>query len=304
MKDKNYLKSLIVGIFILIVGLTLIILGLVFDVNARNNYVKVDNISYSPAWYIYLLEIGGAILFLASLGNIYYYFSNKFNLKKMNVKQMAVIGVFSALSVILYYFGKFNLPFFPSWLDIQFSDVPALLVSFMYGPISGAISIFVRFFCKLPGTSTVGVGEFADLLIGVSMVVTSGIIYKKHRTFKGALMAMGFGMLLGTAVGVIANWLILIPAYINIAGFPQVALTGAMDTIISGGNHVVTDANFMSYYLFVAVLPFNLFRYVLVYLISILLYKRLSTLIEHFAGDFNKDEINDDDIMENNLDEL
>ena len=93
----------------------------------------------------------------------------------------------------------------------------------------------------------------------------------------------------GTFVGVVANWLILIPAYVGIAGFPMVALVKTMDGIL-GGNGIVTEANFMVYYLFVGVLPFNLFRYVLVFSITILLYKRLSMLIEHFTGDFIKDE--------------
>ena len=57
----------------------------------------------------------------------------------------------------------------------------------------------------------------------------------------------------------------------------------------------------MAYYLFVGVLPFNLFRYVLVFAITILLYKRLSMLIEHFTGDFikeNKEEVEESVALE------
>ena len=287
--ENSKKKYLINFIIIALVGLAMIITGFIIDKVSRDAFGK----GYFAAWYIYVLEIAGAAIFLLSFGNLYFYLQDKYNLRKMNIKQMSVIGVFSALSVILYYFGKFNLPFFPSWLDIQFSDVPALLVSFMYGPISGALSIVVRFFAKLPGTSTVGVGEFADLLIGLSLVVTAGIIYKKHRSFKGALCAMAFGMLAGTVVATISNWLILIPAYKGIAGFPQAALTGTMDVIISGKNGVVTDDNFMVYYLFVGVLPFNLFRYTLVFAITLILYKRLHQLVVYYAGSFNsKDEVN------------
>jgi len=247
---------------------------------------------YQPAGYIYFLEIFGAALFLLSFGYLYAFLQIKFNLKKMTVKQMSVIAIFSALSVILYYFGKFNLPFFPSWLDIQFSDVPALLTSFMYGPASGVLIIIVRFFCKLPGTSTVGVGELADVLIGVTLCLVAGFFYKKHRTFKGAIIAMVLGMASATVMATVANWLILIPAYKEIAKFPQAALTGTMDTIL-GGQGIVTDANFMVYYLFIGVIPFNLFRYVLVFVITLILYKRLKMLIVHFVGDFNNKEANE-----------
>lgn len=291
MKKKKNLKDLICFIGLVVIGLSLIVLGFVLDQGARNSFVKTESIpKYSPAWYIYVLEFGGAILFLSSSGFLHSYLQANYKLKKLNVKEMTVIGIFSALSIVLYYFAKFNLPFFPPWLDIQFSDVPALLVSFMYGPVSGVLVIGVRFICKLPGTSTMGVGELADLLIGVSLCITAGLIYKHNRKFKGAILGMTFGMLLATIVAMISNWLILIPAYKGIAGFSQGMLTSMVDGIISGGKGVVTDNNFMAYYIFTGVLPFNLFRYVLVFGISLIIYKRLHLLIKRFTNDEEKED--------------
>ena len=299
---QNIKKNLFIFIILCLLGLGLIVTGFVLNIVLKQNFTpSVEGEKYSVGFYIYILEIVGAVIFLASFGYLYTYLQDRYNLKRMNIKQMSVIAVFSALSVILYYFGKFNLPFFPSWLDIQFSDIPALLVSFMYGPISGILVIIVRFFCKLPGTSTVGVGEFADVLIGVTLCLVAGIIYKKHKSFKGALCAMGIGMASATVMATVANWLILIPAYKGIAGFPQAALTGVMDKIL-GGQGIVTDNNFMFYYLFVGVIPFNLFRYTLVFLITLVLYKRLHMLIVSFAGEFKeidfeaKEEINEDNL--------
>ena len=299
---QNIKKNLFIFIILCLSGLGLIVTGFVLNIVLKQNFTpSVEGEKYSVGFYIYILEIVGAVIFLASFGYLYTYLQDRYNLKRMNIKQMSVIAVFSALSVILYYFGKFNLPFFPSWLDIQFSDIPALLVSFMYGPISGILVIIVRFFCKLPGTSTVGVGEFADVLIGVTLCLVAGLIYKKHKSFKGALCAMGIGMASATVMATVANWLILIPAYKGIAGFPQAALTGVMDKIL-GGQGIVTDNNFMFYYLFVGVIPFNLFRYTLVFLITLVLYKRLHMLIVSFAGEFKeidfeaKEEINEDNL--------
>lgn len=262
-----------------------------------NLNVKIEKqTKYSAGFYIYLLEIVGALVFLLSFGYLHTFLQKKYNLKKMTIKQMAVIGVFSALSIILYYFGKFNLPIFPAWLDIQFSEIPALIISFMYGPVSGILIILVRFFCKLPGTSTVGVGEMADLLIGVTLIIVAGLIYKKHKNIKGAVNALIFGMLAATVVATISNWLLLIPAYKGIAGYPQAFLTGGMDLIISGKKGVVTDDNFMVYYLFVGVVPFNLLRYSLVFTITFLLYKRLHMLINHIVGDFEEEGKFDDEL--------
>ncbi|MBR4495900.1 MAG: ECF transporter S component [Acholeplasmatales bacterium] len=289
MKNK---KNLILFIAIVAIGLGLILTGFILNIVLKNNFVATEAVKkYKPGFYIYLLEIVGALIFLLSFGYLYTYLQEKYNLKKMTIKQMAVIGVFSALSIILYYFGKFNLPIFPSWLDIQFSEIPALIISFMYGPVSGILIILVRFFCKLPGTSTVGVGEMADLLIGLTLIIVSGLIYKKHKNIKGAVNALIFGMLAATVVATISNWLLLIPAYKGIAGYPQALLTGGMDLIISGNKGVVTDDNFMVYYLFIGVVPFNLLRYSLVFTITFLLYKRLHMLINHIVGDFDEEEV-------------
>ena len=291
--SKNVNKYLILFITIVVIGLGLIITGFVLNSVMKANFVPpadTPKAKYQVGWYIYFLEISGAILFLLSFGYLYTFLQEKYNFKNMNVKQMSVIAIFSALSIVLYYYGKFNLPFFPSWLDIQFSEVPALIVSFMYGPVSGVLVIIVRFFCKLPGTSTAGVGELADVLIGVTLCLIAGLIYKKHRSIKGALCAMGLGMVAATMVAMVGNWLILIPAYKGIAGYPQAILTSTMDGIISGGNGVVTDDNFMSYYLFVGVLPFNLMRYAMVFVVTFILYKRLHMLISHFVGSFDREE--------------
>ena len=141
-----------------------------------------------------------------------------------------------------------------------------------------------------------GVGELADLLIGVTLCLTAGLIYKKNRKFKGAILGMTFGMLAATIVAMISNWLILIPAYKGIAGFSQGMLTSMIDGIISGGKGVVTDNNFMAYYLFTGVLPFNLFRYILVFLVSLVIYKRLHILIKRFTNEDEKEEENKEDL--------
>lgn len=263
--EKNYLKSLILGIILTIISIGLIVSAFIInDGDAK--------------WYIYLMYIIGAIVLFVGVCNIYYYLTFKFNIKKLNIKQMCVLSIMSALSVILYYFAKFNLPFFPSWLDIQFSDIPALISSFMYGPISGSIVIVIRFIVKLPATITSGVGEMADLLIGLTLVITSGLIYKRHHSFKGAIVSMILGMLLATAMAVFANYFILIPAYMKIAHFPKEALVGGM-SYIKG----INNSNFMVYYLLVGVIPFNLFRYLLVFIITLLLYKRLHLLIDRIT---------------------
>ena len=263
MKNQNSEKliKLIISIALSIIGIAAVVLPLIF----KESLTKFLN---------YFITILGAISLFVGLLLLYSVLKKEES--RMNVKQMSMVGIMSAITVILYYFVKFNLPFFPPWLDIQVSELPALITGFAYGPFAGCLVILVRFVLKLPATITAGVGELADLVLGVAVVGISSLIYKKHKTIKGALVATGIGVGVGVVVSCFLNWLVLIPAYIYLAGFPLDALVG----MLSYMPFEVTKENFMLAYVLVGALPFNLVRFILVYALTFLLYKRTHKLLK------------------------
>lgn len=195
---------------------------------------------------------------------------------------MTKIAIFSALSTILYFFPKFPLPFlFPSFLDIQFSNLPAILGSFVLGPVGGCLIIIIRTLIKLPFSSTACVGELADLLIGLATVLTSSLIYKRHKTKKGGAIALVFGVVSWVLMAIIANYTFLIDFYAKFY-----ADMGGMDMIVSVCQKVLPNINrdnFMLYYILGAIVPFNLLLSVIVSIVTFLVYKRVSIL---FKKDF------------------
>lgn len=201
--------------------------------------------------------------------------------KLINVRMISLMGIMSAISTILYMFVKFPLPvLFPSFLDIQVSEIPALITSFAYGPIAGAIVIVIRCLIKLPFTGTACVGELADLIIGLSLVIPAGIIYKKHKSFKGALVAFVISASIATCVALLANWLILIPFYISFYFNGNIGpLLGMMPAFLH-----VNESNYMVIYLFGANLPFNILRYALVGIFTFLLYKKIHVLLQRIEA--------------------
>ena len=263
MKNQNSEKliKLIISIALSIIGIAAVVLPLIF----KESLTKFLN---------YFITILGAISLFVGLLLLYSVLKKEES--RMNVKQMSMVGIMSAITVILYYFVKFNLPFFPPWLDIQVSELPALITGFAYGPFAGCLVILVRFVLKLPATITAGVGELADLVLGIAVVGISSLIYKKHKTIKGALVATGIGVGVGVVVSCFLNWLVLIPAYIYLAGFPLDALVG----MLSYMPFEVTKENFMLAYVLVGALPFNLVRFILVYALTFLLYKRTHKLLK------------------------
>lgn len=198
--------------------------------------------------------------------------------KYFSSTRIAVIAVLSAIATILYIL-KFPISvIFPSWLELNFSDIPALIGTFALGPLSGAIIVVVKILLELlfTGTSTMFVGDFADIILGCAFVIPAGLIYKYNRTFKGALLGLVAGALSSTALSILANWLILVPFYLTMFfGGSWDPLLGIMSAIFGD----VTRETFYTYYLWCSVLPFNVLRCAIAIIVVLPVYKHISRVI-------------------------
>lgn len=203
----------------------------------------------------------------------------KRKIKFFSAGNMAVMGILTAISFVLYAFVKFPLSFmFPFWLEIQFSDLPALLGGFSLGPVAGCIIIVVKCCLKMPMSGTMCVGELADIIVGIAFVLPASLIYRAHKNRKGAILGMAVGASCAVAMSVLSNWLVLIPFYARTmfgngsyeAGMNTIV--GMISTLYSG----ITVDNFYVYYLPLGVLPFNIIRCFLCAIITYFTYKPLS----------------------------
>ncbi len=200
-------------------------------------------------------------------------------MSKKSVVKLTVVANLTALSVLLY-FLKFPLPFiFPIFLEIQFSNLPAIIGGFALGPIGGSLIVFIRFLIKLLASKTAGVGELIDLLIGLSVVLVSSIIYMKNKTKKGAMYASLAGVLTWTLIAVLANYLFIVDFYIEFYFKGDIAPLLGMLAVIPN----INAENYMGKYLLYAIIPFNLLLSSLVFSVTFLVYKRISNLIHHFS---------------------
>ena len=191
--------------------------------------------------------------------------------KHFSAGNIAVMGILTAISFVLYMFVKFPLPFmFPSFLDMQISDLPALLGGFALGPVEGALIIIIKCCIKMPFTSTACIGELGDIAIGVANVLPAALIYRFFKNRKGAILGMALGMVCAVVVGVLMNWLVLIPFYAN--KFGMAAIVGMMQALYPN----VTADTVYNYYLPLAVVPFNILRCLVCALVTYFTYKPLS----------------------------
>lgn len=187
----------------------------------------------------------------------------------MNLRKSITIALMGVLSFIIM-FLEFPLPIFPEFLKIDLSDIPGIIVGFAFGPLSGVAVELVKNILHLMRTTTGGVGELANFIVGSAFIIPAALIYRKRQS----AAAMIFGFVLGTlsmaAVGAIANYYILIPFYQNF--MPLEAIIGMAAAV----NSLVVDLK--SYILYV-VIPFNVIKGVAISILTALVYKRVSTVV-------------------------
>ncbi len=192
---------------------------------------------------------------------------------KNKVEYVVKLAMYSALAFVLYNI-KFPLPFmFPSFLDIQISELPALIAGFSMGPISGCLVIIIKCLLKFPLSSTFFVGEATDILLGICFVLPSSLIYNSRKNKKTALLGLVAGSLTVTIMSVIVNRFISVPFYVEVMFKGSWApLLGMMSDLY---NRDVTKETFYKWYLGVGILPFNLLRCFIVSAVTYFLYPRL-----------------------------
>ena len=172
--------------------------------------------------------------------------------KKLN--KMIKISLLSAIAFILMYVEIPVIPAFP-WLRMDLSDVPALMGAFAFGPLIGVIiELFKNILIILfKGTATGLVGELANFLVGISLVLPASIIYHRKKSKKTAIIGMILGFLSIEVVAILVNIYILLPVF---------------------GMHMA-GKELINYIVF-GLIPFNGVKSIIVSFTTFLLYKRLS----------------------------
>ena len=193
---------------------------------------------------------------------------------RTSVRTIVQVGMLGALATILMMFD-FPLPFAPSFYKIDLSEVPVLIGCFALGPVAGAPVELVKILVNLvlTGSGTGGVGEIANFIIGCAFCVPAGIIYRRNRTRKNALIGMITGVVVMTVLGCFVNAYVLLPVYSKAFGMPIDALVG-MGTAVN--SHITSLTTFV----LLAVAPFNLLKGVVVSLIVFLIYKKISPVFK------------------------
>lgn len=194
--------------------------------------------------------------------------------KGMDIHTLVKIAILSAVSVVVMLF-TFPLPFAPSFYKLDLSEIPVLIGGFALGPMAALIIEALKNILNIliGGTTTAGVGEFANFCMGCSLAIPASLLYKRNKSKKTAVIGLVIGTILLTIVGSALNYFVLLPAYSYFMKTDLSVFVG-MGTKI---NASITDLKTLVMF---AVAPFNLVKGVVVSLITVLIYKYISPLLK------------------------
>ena len=190
--------------------------------------------------------------------------------RRINTRSMAVTAVLGAVSAALM-FVAFRVPMMPSFIQMDVSELPALIAAFSMGPLSGVAVCLIKNLVHLLVTTTGGVGELSNFLLGAAFVLPAGLIYRTRKDRIGALIGSLAGALAMALASLPSNYFITYPFYAML--MPMEAILD-MYRAINPNVKTLTDA------LVWFNMPFTFIKAMLSVAVTFLIYKRISPIIK------------------------
>ena len=188
--------------------------------------------------------------------------------RRFTTRQLTTIAILAAISAVLF---MVEIPIV-LFYKLDFSNLPVLLGAFAMGPGPATLILLIKSLLGLLHTSSQGVGELADFLMGFAMILPAGLIYQRHKTRKGAMIGLIAGAAAATIAGVLSNVWLMIPFYGAVYGMP-------VEKIVAMGQALIPAIENEWGFVLLITGPFNLLKWALISVITLLVYKPLSPLL-------------------------
>lgn len=198
-------------------------------------------------------------------------------MKKLNVKEIALIGILGGMAGVLMLF-RTPIPFMPPFMDFDLAALPEIIGGFALGPIAAVCIVLVKILVKLAlvGTNSMFTGEICNVILSLAYVLPAVLIYNHHKSKKSALYGMLIGSLICAVAAVFTNVVIIIPFYVNLYGMSVNDIIMMCQAV----NPYVTDMIMLAIF---GIIPFNLIKCAAASFITMLLYKKISPLMKNFV---------------------
>ncbi|APH04564.1 ECF transporter S component [Bacillus weihaiensis] len=189
-------------------------------------------------------------------------------MQQSKVRKNVTVGMLSSIAYLLLMFD-FPFPGLPNFLQIDFSDVPALIAAIVFGPIAGIAVEGIKNILHylLQGNATgVPIGELSNFIAGVLFILPASFLYRRKKTIKSLLLGLGLGTVIMTVIMSILNYFVIMPAYTLFLNMPAMSAEATKQFVVA------------------AILPFNMIKGILITLLLIAVMSKINTwLINQMA---------------------
>ncbi len=192
-------------------------------------------------------------------------------MKRGSIRKLTVSAMLAAISVVLMYL-QISVPFMPAFIQFDFSDLPALIGSFAFGPLTGVLIVLLKNVIHLLVSQTAWIGELSNFILGALFVLPAGLIYLFKKTKSGAVLGATVGSAVMAVGGVFSNYFLIYPLFYRFA-MPKEVILGMYQTILPSVDGMLEA-------LLIFNLPFTLVKGLIVTGICLLIYKPISPILK------------------------
>ncbi len=189
--------------------------------------------------------------------------------KRFQVRRITVTAMLAAVATVLMYV-EFSVPFMPEFVKLDISELPGMLAAFSFGPVAGVFVCLVKNALHLLVTTTGGVGELSNFLLGVCLVVPAGLIYQIRKSRGSALVGALIGSAVMALVSIPLNYYLTYPIYANFM---------PVDVIVGMYQAIRPSVNGLLNCLITFNAPFNFLKGAIATAICFAIYKPLSPVL-------------------------
>ena len=197
---------------------------------------------------------------------------NQSQKSRVSIKVIAATGLLTAVAVVLQYI-EFAIPIMPSFIKLDFSDIPELIGAVFFGPIIGVIIALLKNLIHMLVSQSGFVGELSNFLLGASFSLTAGIVYRVKKGIGGVILAGILGSVEMALISVPTNYFVIYPLYYNVMGFPKEAVLG-MYKVLMPSIEGIPDG------LMIFNLPFTLVKGLICTVFTVIVYKPLRLILK------------------------
>ena len=191
---------------------------------------------------------------------------------RVSIKVIAATGLLTAVAVVLQYI-ELAIPIMPSFIKLDFSDIPELIGAVFFGPVIGIVIAFLKNLIHMLVSQSGFVGELSNFLLGASFALTAGIVYRVKKGIPGVILAGILGSVEMALISVPTNYFLIYPLYYNVMGFPKEAVLG-MYKVLMPSIEGIPDG------LLIFNLPFTLVKGLICTVFTVIVYKPLRLILK------------------------